>query len=70
MGTKVAPSLANIFMADFEEKFVYHNNGGIILWKRFIDDVICIHEGDLTDVNTLFEYLNSCHPTIKFTKEC
>ena len=69
MGTKVAPSLANIFMADFEERFVYRNAGKILLWKRFIDDVVCITEGGTAYLDELFDFLNTCHPTIKFTKE-
>ena len=45
MGTKVAPSLANIFMADFEEKFVYTYHKQPVFWKRFIDDVVCVMDG-------------------------
>ena len=69
MGTKVSPSLANIFVADFEERFVYPNADKVLLWKRFIDDV-CITEGGTEDLDELFDFLNTCHPTIKFTKEC
>ncbi len=36
MGTKVAPSLANIFMADFEEKYVYTYPLQPLFWARYI----------------------------------
>ena len=34
MGTKLVPSLANIFVADFEEKFVYPHKANFIIWKQ------------------------------------
>ena len=39
MGTKVAPSYANLLMADFEDKFVYTYPDQPFLWLRFIDDM-------------------------------
>ena len=42
MGTKVAPSLANIFMADFEDKFVSNYHLKPLLYKKIIDDIVMI----------------------------
>ena len=42
MGTKSAPSNANIFMTKFEEKYVYTYPLQPKLWKRFIDDIFMI----------------------------
>ena len=69
MGTKVAPSFANLFMADFEKKHVstYHSKPSI--WLRYIDDIFLIWEHSLNDLQTFLEHLNTCHPTIKFTNE-
>jgi len=38
MGTRVAPSYANIFMAQFEQKFVdIYKPHSPFVWKRYID---------------------------------
>ena len=42
MGTKLAPSYANLFMTKFEEKNVYTYPLQPKLWKRFIDDIFMI----------------------------
>ena len=42
MGTKLAPSFANLFMSKCEEKYVYTYPLQPILWKRFIDDIFFI----------------------------
>ena len=42
MGTKLAPSYANLFMTKFEDKYVYTHPQQPLLWKRFIDDIFLI----------------------------
>ena len=69
MGTKLAPSFANLFMGDFEEKFVYSYSLQPFLWKRFIDDIFIIWTYGENELNKFVEYLNSKHQTIKFTRE-
>jgi hypothetical protein len=69
MGTRVAPSFANLFMAYFEKKFVYCYKPGPLLWVRYIDDIFCIWTNGEQSLNNFFTHLNSCHPTIKFTFE-
>ena len=54
MGTKMAPSYANLFMGKLEESLKHKH---IHTWKRYIDDIIIHH------------LENSFHPTIKFTYE-
>ncbi|XP_066291082.1 uncharacterized protein [Branchiostoma lanceolatum] len=39
MGTRVAPSYANIFMGKFEEQHVYKRNLKPLVWWRYIDDI-------------------------------
>ena len=39
MGTRVAPSHANIFMSNFEEKYVYTYDLQPGAWYRYIDDI-------------------------------
>ena len=69
MGTKLAPSFANLFMGDFEEKFVYSYPIQPFIWKRFIDDIFIIWTYGEDELRKFIEYLNSKHTTIKFTDE-
>lgn len=50
MGTRVAPSFANLFMGKFEEIFIYADSNpfkkNIKLYKRYINDLIFLWLGD------------------------
>lgn len=70
MGTKMAPAYANIFMAELEEQLLDSYTTKPILWKRYIDDILCIWPGPPEDLANFIRYLNEAHPTIKFTHEC
>ena len=70
MGTKMAPAYANIFMASLEEKLLRDHPTTPILWKRYIDDVLCIWPDSPESLKDFVKYLNGKHPTIKFTFEC
>jgi hypothetical protein len=69
MGTKVAPSLANAFMDDFEHKHVYNYHNKPIFWKRYIDDIFCIWTKGQEELQLFVDHLNNCHNSIKFTVE-
>jgi len=69
MGTRVAPSLANIFMADFEDKYVYNYKLQPTTWLRYIDDIFLVWTHGKEEFNSFLQHLNTCHPTIKFTAE-
>jgi hypothetical protein len=69
MGTRVAPSFANLFMADFEDKFVYPYTHQPTIWMRYIDDIFLIWQHGETKLSKFLDHLNQCHPTIKFTSE-
>ncbi|XP_030050897.1 vomeronasal type-2 receptor 26-like [Microcaecilia unicolor] len=45
MEASFAPSVANIFMGQFEEKYVYNNTrfAQVQYWGRYIDDVFLLH---------------------------
>ena len=68
MGTKMAPAYANLFMAELEEGLLENYPTQPILWKRYIDDVLCLWPGSQEDLDKFMDYLNKAHPTIKF--EC
>ena len=43
------------------------NSGEVIMWKRYVDDVICIVKKDKID--SVFEKINSFDDWLKFTVE-
>ena len=70
IGTKVAPTYANIFMADLEKKILTEWRGcSPDLWKRFLDDIISVWHGTKEELLNFIKFLNEFHPTIKFTAE-
>ena len=71
MGTRAAPNYANIFMGWFEEKYIYKScwMKHIRYYGRFIDDIIIFWKGDENELSSFLTYINTVHPTIKFTSE-
>ena len=67
MGTKMAPSFANIFMAKLEQKFLSTQTLQPTTWKRYIDDIFCLWPHNLSQLQSFLDKLNNFHPTIKFT---
>ena len=70
MGTKCSAHYANIFMGDFEEKWIYkligkHSN----FYTRFIDDIFLLWTGTLDELKDFIKKLNNVHPTIKFEEK-
>ena len=69
IGTKMAPSYANIFMAQLEARIL----GGAALkpmeFWRYIDDCFMIWQHGEVELLRFFEMLNSFHPSIQFTYE-
>ena len=54
-------------MAHFEDKFVNRYPKQPLLWKRYVDDVICIWQHGEEELLKFCDFLNSCHDRIKFT---
>ena len=69
MGTKVAPLYANLFMSTLETKLVNGHELKPLTWYRYIDDIFFIWEHGEESLKKWYEYLNTCHETIKFTIE-
>ena len=67
MGTKLAPSYANLFMSKFEQDHVYTYHLQPSLWKRFIDDIFLIWTHGMDTLKEFILHLNTVHPTLKFT---
>lgn len=46
MGAKISPSIANLFMAEWEDKIIFkERRAGLLFYKRFIDDIFFIWAG-------------------------
>jgi hypothetical protein len=69
MGSKVAPSYANIYLDRFERLFVYTYPKKPVIWLRYLDDCFCIWQHGEAELNKFFFHLNSCNDNIKFTME-
>ncbi|XP_078584852.1 uncharacterized protein LOC144867010 [Branchiostoma floridae x Branchiostoma japonicum] len=69
MGTRVAPSYANIFMGNFEERHVYKRTPRPWIWWRYIDDIFAVWTRSEEELKAFIQDLNEAHRTIKFTVE-
>lgn len=67
MGTKMAPSYANIFMGMLESKFLADYPFQPLVYKRFIDDIFIIWTHGEDELRYFINKYNQAHPTIKFT---
>ena len=69
MGTKMAVSFANIFMAKIETTLIQQSETKPKEWRRYIDDIFSLWDSHEKDVDQFIEQANKFHPTIKFTAE-
>ena len=69
MGTRVAPSYANLFMADLETKLLDKSVDKPTVWFRYIDDIFFIWENGEEKLQKWIDFLNQEHQSIKFTAE-
>ena len=67
MGTRMAPSYANLFMDRLDRAFLAQELTLPIVWKRYIDDIFCIWTGSRSQLDGFLDRLNKVHPSIKFT---
>jgi hypothetical protein len=69
MGTKMAPSYANIVMGKHEILIMPSAPYNPVSWFRFIDDVDMKWTESEENLNRFFDHVNKVLPTIKFTHE-
>ena len=69
IGPKMAPSYANIFMDKLEREILDGSPAKPHVWWRYIDDIIMIWTEGEERLVSFLEYMNTVHPTIKFTSE-
>ena len=72
MGSKVAPTFANLFMGMLET-FILNNSAEFVnsiykrTWLRYIDDIFLLWSGTEEELERFIVHINTLHPTIKFT---
>ena len=69
IGTRMAPSYANIFMDKLERQLVTQAQTKPHTWWRYIDDIFIIWTEGEDSLRDFIDYLNSAHRTIKFTSK-
>ena len=69
MGTKMAVSFANTFIAEVETNVINQSPYKPLIWKRYIDDIFSLWNINKEAINNFTELANSFHPTVKFTAE-
>ncbi|CAF4176923.1 unnamed protein product [Rotaria sp. Silwood2] len=69
MGSPLAPLFAEIFLQDFEKKYLSSpEDMGIVYWKRYVDDTFVLFDPKFS-VHHVCNTLSQYHPSIKFTVE-
>ncbi|CAJ0967970.1 unnamed protein product [Ranitomeya imitator] len=70
MGSNMAPPYANIYMAEFESRFIYVHplfQQYCRLWKRYIDDILLIWCGDIDSLLSFRQSINQSVNKLTFT---
>ena len=67
MGTRMAPSYANIFMKYIEMQLIDTSPKKPKIWLRFIDDIFMILGHGRHELENFKHLVNNLHPTIKFS---
>ena len=67
MGTRMAPSFANLFMNRLETNILGQASVLPLCWWRYIDDIFILWDQSAEDLQDFFAHCNNYHPTIKFT---
>ena len=69
MGSPLGPILANLFMGVKEDQWLQEYSGiKPEFYRRYVDDTFLVFENE-AEGDRFFEYLNTRHQNIKFTKE-
>ena len=69
MGTRMAPAFAIFLWGSLSKKAPEVYVDKPVLWFRYIDDIFMVWTHGNEKLDSFITYLNSMHPTIKFTSE-
>ena len=67
MGSPIRPTVANLFMENFEMRALHSSPNPLLLWKRFVDDTIVIIKK--AHKEEFLTHINSVDSNIQFTSE-
>lgn len=67
MGIKYAPSIANLYMGDYDETFNLESGRLLTFYRRFLDDLFGVWTGTKEELTQLFNKLNFLIPGIEVT---
>ena len=71
MGSTFAPSLACLYMYSFERRHILGNSNpyktNIVCWRRYIDDIIVIWQGDNALIPAFTDWVNTLDPFLNFS---
>ena len=67
MGSPLGPALANIFVGYYESK-LFNKISKPTVYCRYVDDTFSLFHKE-TEFQKFLNYLNSLHPSLKFTNE-
>ena len=65
MDTMMAPALASIVVAHYEENYLDSLYQKPLVWKHYVDDVLTIWPYSKQDFINFFNGLNLVHPNLK-----
>ena len=69
MGSPLAPVLANLVLGRYENIWLNKYQGPTVhFYRRYVDDTFCLFNTE-HDAISFFDFINSQHPSIKFTME-
>ena len=69
MGTRLAPSFANIYMNHFENAHVYNYHLEPNAWFRYIDDIFMVWNHGKDELTKFVNHLNNACESISFSTE-
>ena len=67
MGTKLAPTLATLYLAQIEEEFLRGRLLRPLVWFRFIDNIFAVWSYDRPALDLFLADLNVLQPRLRFT---
>lgn len=67
MGSPISVVVAELVMQKIEKSIFQNSSSNIVLWKRYVDDVLAIVPRNQT--SDILNFINSIHPNIQFTVE-
>ena len=68
MGSPLGPLLADVFMSKLENKILQQTIASFAVYKRYVDDILCVCADDV-NLNDTLSVFNNAHPNIRFTYE-